>query len=284
MKFTIGSAFKISKILPLFRNLKLISGDVKFTLTSEGLKIQETDDAQVSLIAVFISKKWFSSYDEIQKDNDKVFGVNTEILNLIFTKSFKKEHNSIVFEYTDNSDKLDILLTESNGNQKNFKIPCMDINRDAFDIPSVEYAVDIKCRIKQFSSTINELLNYGDETKIICNDKKISLTVDGDLGHVVNDILNSDKNDTIVEYAIDDNTTTELTYSLKYMKLITDFSGFCEVVNLHFSKEYPMQLVYNLDYVMEDQKDGKKVYKIEEKDTNDITNYVKFYLAPKFED
>ena len=43
MKFTIGSAFKISKILPLFRNLKLISGDVKFTLSSEGLKIQETD-------------------------------------------------------------------------------------------------------------------------------------------------------------------------------------------------------------------------------------------------
>ena len=89
MKFGISSAFKIGKIIPLFRNLKLITGDVKFALTSEGLKIQETDDAQVSLIVVFISKKWFSIYEDIKEGEDVVFGVNTEILNLIFTKSKK---------------------------------------------------------------------------------------------------------------------------------------------------------------------------------------------------
>ena len=283
MKFGISSAFKIGKIIPLFRNLKLITGDVKFTLTSKGLNIQETDDAQVSLIVVFISKKWFSIYEDIKEGEDVVFGVNTEILNLIFTKSFKKEHNAISFECSNKSDKLDITLVETNGNQKNFEIPCMDIERDTMIVPTVDYSVDIKCKIKYLSSTINEMLNYGGETKIVCNEEKISLSVDGDLGNMVNDILNNDKNEIIVEYAIGEGTTVDLTYSLKYMKMITDFSGFSDVVNLHFSKDYPMQLLYNLDYDVE-TKDGKVTYKPTTKDTNDVINYVKFYLAPKFED
>jgi len=283
MKFGISTAFKIGKIVPLFRNLKLITGDVKFILTSKGLKIQETDDAHVSLIVVFISKEWFSKYDDIKEGEDAVFGVNTEILNLIFTKSFKKEHVRISFEYADNSDKFEISLVEQNGNQKNFEIPCMDIERDSMVVPIVEYTVDIKCKIKYLSSTINEMLNYGSETKIVCNEEKISLSVDGDLGKVVNDILNNDNKEIIVEYAIGEGTTTELTYSLKYMKMITDFSGFSDVVNLHFSKDYPMQLLYNLDYEVE-TKDGKVTHKITTKDTNDVKNYVKFYLAPKFED
>ena len=41
--------------------------------------------------------------------------------------------------------------------------------------------------------------------------------------------------------------------------------------------------IYNLDYEVE-TKDGKVTHKTTTKDTNDVVNYVKFYLAPKFED
>ena len=69
--------------------------------------------------------------------------------------------------------------------------------------------------------------------------------------------------------------------------MVGSFHKLSKVLNIHLLQDFPINIVYSMDYEICDEKvDNKNLYKIKEdiKDTCDIENYVKFYIAPKMDD
>ena len=76
------------------------------------------------------------------------------------------------------------------------------------------------------------------------------------------------KEENIVEYAIEEDTTVDLTISLKFIQLMCGFAKISDVAYLHCSNNRPVKLHYSLD----------------DEDSTDSTNYVRFFVAPKLDD
>ena len=65
-----------------------------------------------------------------------------------------------------------------------------------------------------------------------------------------------------------------MTFGIEYLLKMVSFSKLNGITKLHFGKEYPMKLQYNLDFAMDQEDD----------DEEESQNYIRFFLAPKIED
>ena len=62
---------------------------------------------------------------------------------------------------------------------------------------------------------------------------------------------------------------------MDYLSKMVSFSKLNAVTKLHFGKEFPMKLQYDLDFVMDQEDDDED---------KEAENYIRFFLAPKIED
>ena len=92
----------------------------------------------------------------------------------------------------------------------------------------------------------------------------INLTANGEMGKMTAAI----KEENIVEYAIEEDTTVDLIISIKFIQTMCGFSKISDVAYLHCSNNRPVKLHYSLD----------------DEDSADSANYVRFFVAPKIDD
>ena len=107
---------------------------------------------------------------------------------------------------------------------------------------------------------------YNNNVICKCNsvDEKVIIDANGGMGAMQVEI----KDDDILEFAISEDLNLCVTYALSYINTMCSFSKLNNYVYIHSSEDVPMKLHYSLD----------------EKDSTDSENYVKFYLAPKIDD
>jgi hypothetical protein len=74
--------------------------------------------------------------------------------------------------------------------------------------------------------------------------------------------------DDITEYAIEEDGLVNLLFASKFIQNICAFSKISKDMYIHCSNDTPIKIHYSLD----------------EKDSIDSKNYVRFFLAPKIED
>ncbi len=145
-----------------------------------------------------------------------------------------------------------------------FELPLIDISEEQMSIPPFEYAAEIQMRSVQFSEIITKLKMFGDTVDITCSEERIILTsTSHDQGKMFVEIFMDD----LVEFAIEEGATLELSFSLTYLKNMCSYQKLSSAVLLKFSEERPLQMTYPLD---EDPAgNGARMV---------------FYLAPKFND
>jgi len=161
------------------------------------------------------------------------------------------------------------LFIDFNGEKqvtKKFQLPLIDIDSDIMDIPEKEYDVDLLLKSNDFKELISELSIFNNTIKFKCNsnDEKVVIEADGGMGAMQVEI----KDDNILEFAISEDLELSVTYALSYINTMCSFSKLNDSVYIHSSEDNPMKLHYSLD----------------DKDSNESENYVKFYLAPKIND
>ena len=88
-----------------------------------------------------------------------------------------------------------------------------------------------------------------------------NLTANGEMGKMTAAI----KEENIVEYAIEEDIIVNLTISIKFIQIMCGFSKISDVAYLHCSNNRPVKLHYSLD----------------DEDSGDSCNYVRFFVAPK---
>jgi len=288
MYFIIQDKVKITKFATIFQYAKNFTESLTLYFSKDKMHIQAMDKAHVCLLDLHIQSTWFDLYEYDEEVESLFVGVNNELLYKIINT--KQEQQQIKIEYHDGEDLLNISFTEKQeltmveeekkgkkktkkekGKKKEapskkktsmfdkyFDMKTMDLDEQLLDIPDNEYSVDLILPTKMFVSLSQELSMFDDSVRVVCNQDNVELVAKGHTGTMK---VNMNIDD-VLEYAIEENISLDMIYSIQYFQMMCQFHKLSEKVALGFSEETPMMMKYELDE----------------------TSFVRFYLAPKLDD
>jgi len=261
MKLAITDKKKINQLVTIFRHLKGIVVDVNLILSEEMFYIQSMDGSHACLVEIKLTRDWFDKYT---LKEDEVLGINSEILFKVI--DCWKEGQEITIYTKNNNNNLFIDFNGEKQVTKKFQLPLIDIDSDIMDIPEKDYDVDLLLKSNDFKELISELSIFNSTIIFKCSsdDEKVIIDANGGMGAMQVEI----KDDDILEFAISEDLDLSVTYALSYINTMCSFSKLNYCVYIHSSDDVPMKLHYSLD----------------DKDSSESENYVKFYLAPKIDD
>jgi len=267
MELVLTNKQKTNQFSHIFKNLKNISSNVEMHVKQGGIYIQGMDSGHICLFELELKSYWF---DEFNFNNKPItLGINCELMHKII--NCKEEHQNIRLKTT-NGEKLFVTLSPregQNGITKKFELPLIDIECDLLEVPNVDYDADIEIVSQELSNLISQLSLFGRDLNVNCGEN-IVFKGSGELG-TMSAIMEEDQ---ICLYAIAEESEIDLTYNMDYLCKMVSFSKLNAVTKLHFGKEYPMKLQYDLDFVMDQEDDEEE----------ESQNYIRFFLAPKIED
>ena len=251
MELIIRDDDKISKFIEIFKNLKTMIDLMDIDFTEKGVYSQSMDNNHVSLFEMKLNKDWF---DEYSCTKSATLGINNIVLFSVLN-CYEKGH-MLKIEAAEGCDKIAVSFESDDGGvlNKHFEIPLFDLNSDKLHVPDAEYSADVTLETETYVKLIDELSKFNDNVRISLKDEVVHLDANGDIK--MNVVLED-----FIEYAIEEEGEFDVLFSLKYLHWMCGFSKLSQEIELHFSKELPMKMVYNID-----------------------NNFVRFFLAPKIDD
>ena len=261
MNFNISDYDKVSKFCNVFQYLKNITDVLNISFSNNGLFIQGMDNTHVCMFQLKLDENWLTDYSYTHTAPNTILAISSVNLNKIL--STHTEDQSILFSFIENSDKLEIKFKSKDSKNKNFnkafKLNLLDIGDiTEINIPEFDYEAEITTLSKTMSTIIDQLSQFHDQVAVTCDETKIEFDANGDEMSMNVEIVMDD----VIEYAVDEDETISVEFSVNYFKKICGLQKFTNNVNLKFSNNYPMFVEYMID------------------DNNKLT----LYLAPKIVD
>lgn len=262
MKLVITEPTKVKAFATIFKQLKNVTADVNIDFTEDTMYIQGMDSAHACLFELLLQKEWFTEYTV---NKPFAMGIHCEFMFKMI--ECLEDGQKITMYMKETADKLSVdfdSLEDSNTIRKSFEMPLMNIDSEHLQVPEMDYEADISILSDEFSDLISQLNIFGDDLQVNCNMETIDLTASGEMGKMTAAI----KEENIVEYAIEEDIIVNLTISIKFIQTMCGFSKISDVAYLHCSNNSPVKLHYSLD----------------DEDSGDSCNYVRFFVAPKLDE
>jgi proliferating cell nuclear antigen len=258
MRLIIDNKSKIDTFVAIFQLLKNWSTNINIHFQDTKLYIQSMDKSHICLANIEISKEWFTEY---QQDSNTKISVDSSHLAIILNYALKHEKIEIKFEDENEPDKLYInfLNKETKGAFDHFfEVPLIDFDEESLEIPAVEYDVEFSSNSKKMSDLFSELLVFGSDLNIMCDENTLEFNSEGDSGKLKVNIPIDD----LHEFSISEGEKINVSYSLSHLSKMCTSTKLSNNISISISSEYPMALKYDLG-----------------NDSNVI-----FYIAPKVVD
>jgi len=286
MRLTIENKSKMEMFVALFQLLKNWGSCLNLHFEKTRLYIQSMDKSHICLSSIHISSNWFSHYEI---DNPANISLDSTNFAIMMNYTLKHSKMEIKFEDESDPDTIFINLSSSNGNSNNictnssdmlvepkkkgkvtkvkedhnkfdhfFELGLIEVEQDTLNIPEVEYDVDFTMKSDNFSELISELMVFGSNLNILCNEDNLEFNASGDAGKLKVNIPIDDLN----EYAIAEGDSLDISYSLTHLGKMCLSTKLGQYVSLSISTEYPMAIKYDLG----------------------DNSSVAFYIAPKISD
>ena len=258
MKILLRQPQKAEQFSMLFQHIKLFTDHINIMFERTQLFIQCMDGARVAVMELRLPAEWFDSYEH-DSESTITIGVSSSMLFKILNSREKNQQMEWVYE---DSDKLCIYQTSENTTEfdKRFEIPLMDIDEEIMDIPAKDHQAEITLSAYHFASIVGQLKMFGDTMQIQCSEEKILLISNSqNQGKMFVEI----RIDDVSSFAIEEGERLDLSYSLTYLHNMCLYHKLGKDVELKFSANFPLQMVYPLG--MENAS-------------------LTFYLAPKIDD
>ena len=248
MKFQIKDKIACEKFTSIMCNIQRFCENVILFFHADHFYIQCMDFTQVVLFEVRLDADFFHEYNVEEGDSSNI-GIKSTIVQKIFNT--RNVEQDITFHYKGNPDKVFIsfenIKKDSIDIPKYFELPLIEIDTPLLSIPEKEYPVDFSISTKIFSGIINDLLLFGENIKVICDEDKILMQSSDHEGSLnVKLFDNSESIEKITDYAIEQDFSMELDFSNKYFVQFCAFSKLSDVIYLYYSNDMPMQLMYEL--------------------------------------
>lgn len=274
MKLTLKDTIKVSKFSAIFQHLKQLVECIAIYFSEDGMYIQGMDNTQICLFECKLTNTWFDEYEFTTNVDDPRVCMNTSILYKVI--SAVDEKHMIEISYEGNTDILHIKFADPADNvfNKCFEISLMEFDSELMTIPREESHVDLTMDTAKFSKLVSQLLIFSDVLTLTFSDEDIKFRAEGTEGAMSSKIDLED----VKEYAIGEDSVLTQSYSLTYINMMCSFGKLNKNIEMGFSNNMPMSLIYDLD--IEDSQDTdmegeeKKIKKC----------FVGFYLAPKLDD
>ena len=270
MIFEVKGKDKINQFITIFTNIHKICSETNLVIGKDGIYTQGLSMGNASIIEVNLTRDWFDN----SKGNlsNKIVGIHCEILANVM-KCYQDGQTIKISLFEESSERL-LIYFEGNGHDKEFQIKLMDIDSQQLEIPEIETLADVTMNSIEFTKIVLQLKYFGDYVKIdMGEDDNIYMETAGDAGDMKVRIKEKD----IEEYALEEGETYSGTFMLQNLQAFCSFTKLNEVMTIHFIKDNPLCMLFNLD-------DWKNNKEDEEEEENKPVNYVRFYLAPFFDD
>jgi len=256
MEIVITEPTKIQTFAFIFQNIKTFTDSVSVQFDDNGMYIQAMDNSHITIFDIKLKNDWFTTYKVSENIN---IGINSNIIHKILN-IIDKGH-TLHIAYSLNSDNIDISFLSDNKDilNKEFTMPLIEIDIEQMGIPETDSTAQFTMTSVNFISIIQQLSIFGDSLCICCNEKNIDFIASGDNGKMT---VNIDIDD-LDEFAIVEDESLKLNFSLIYLNKIASYSKICKNAEIHLTDNYPVQINYYLD------------------NNNTIDNSIRFYLAPQ---
>lgn len=214
--------------------IQQLNSEIVIRLEDESLYIQGMDNSHISMYELRLFKHWFQLY-EIEFSN--TYGFQCDTLNKILSKRTEKQ--DIYIDFSDET-KIQLIFSDEIS-KKTHIISSMDIDIETTGIPDIEYDIDIGIPSKLYKETIDELATFFDDMTIKCDEDTVIFGGKND--NVESSIEISTEHMTSYQYTDD----MKMTFSIRYLKIISLLSKICKEMLLHLHNEYPLRIDFNFD-------------------------------------
>ena len=255
MRLTIDNKIKLEVFVAIFQLLKSWSTNINIHFQNDKLYIQSMDKSHICLANIKISKEWFSEY---HVESPTKISVDSSHLAIILNYALKHDKLELKFDDKVDPDKLYInFLNKVNTISFDhfFEIHLIDFDEESLEIPAVEYDVEFSSKSKKMSELFSELLVFGSDLNILCDENTLEFNSSGDSGKLKVNIPIDD----LHEYSISEGETVDISYSLSHLSKMCTSTKLSSDISISISSEYPMAIKY---------------------DIGDDSNVI-FYIAPK---
>lgn len=264
MKLKIKEKIACEKFTSIICNMQRFCENIILFFHKDHFYVQCMDFTQVVLFEVRLQESFFDEYTMEEGDTSNI-GIKSTIIQKIFNT--RNTEQDITLHYNGNPEKISIsfenIKNDSIDIPKYFELPLIEIDTPLLAIPDKEYPVDFSISTKIFSGIVNDLLLFGENIKVICDEEKIHMKSCDIEGSVLVKLFDDNESiEKISDYAIEQDFSMELDFSNKYFTQFCAFSKLSDTINLYYSNDMPMQLKYQIS---ED-------------------SYVRFYLTSLSED
>lgn len=225
-----------------------------FTLTREGISLQQMDSSHVALVEVALLEKAFGRY---RCDHTTVIGIELDSLNSVL--NMVPGTSKLELTHDEKNNKL-ILTFNCDGYESESKLRLIDLKIEELGIPEeYDYAVSVDADKGTMNNLITNFAKHGETMQVEIIDSILELSADGEnVAHRVRFTDNEDKKFVCKT----DEPIRSLHISLKILKKMIH-TGLSDRILLELDDNKPVRITYN--------------FRLAE----DFIGVLKYYLAPK---
>ena len=231
MKVTLTDASAFKNSMNIISNLVT---EVQMNFSKESLEIIAMDPANAAMV---VFRMFSSAFAEYEVEEKETVAINLSMLKQVLRRL---KGGEILSLQTENG-RLKITL--KGNTTRSFSLPIIDIDENETKVPDLTFPVSIAMPSNILNEAVEDVDVVGDSVAFIAEPHKFTMYAEGDLSEANITIEEKDDIKIIVEGT---ETKIRSKYSVEYLKKMIEGSKLSDRAVLHFNKDYPLKLDYNV--------------------------------------
>ncbi|MCF7798515.1 proliferating cell nuclear antigen (pcna) [Candidatus Woesearchaeota archaeon] len=199
-------------------------------ITSEAVALVAMDPANVALVIFKLLSSSFVTYDIEGPTN-----ITVNLNNLKQVLRRVKSNDTLTLELEEN--KLKVTLQSTS--KRTFHLPLIELDDKEQRVPDLSFVATIVMQSSTLIDAVDDVDVVGESVTFSATQDKFSISSKGDLTKAAVDIP-ADKTTKIVC----EDEGVKAKYSIEYLKKMMQGAKIADVVQIKFSRDYPLRLEY----------------------------------------
>lgn len=228
-----SSIDRLNLLKKTFETITDLTEETDINITQDGLSIQAMDNMQIMYADIFLSKNIFSSY---RCDRNLVLGLKTKVfLNVL--KGIRLENfKYFLMSCEDNAEILNITV-ENTDCTISKKLTLFSFDKEAFNIPDLEYDVSVKMPMEFFLFLQKSITESGEFLQFCASKDNLTLKVKGEMVSSKIEVRTTGEN---AQAELQCLASAEKVLPIKFINSIAKSAQLGESVDIKFSSETPV--------------------------------------------
>lgn len=230
-----------------------------FNCTEHGISVQVVDDSRVLLVSLLVGQMAFNSY---RCDRDVTLGIELENFSKIIKCGDNDDFLSLLAE--NDPDKITVIFEDKKKEKvSEYSLKLMNIDSDFLKIENIDYETVITMPSFEVCKIVRDLKNLSESTSIIVTKECVKFVSEGESGTgcvALKPYTDIDKPERSINVHLKNGV--KITFGLKYLNDIMKATSLSNTITIKLTDKTPALFEYKLD----------------------VGGYLRFYLAPKFDE